>query len=307
MPHPQARDPPLVRARGADRNRRFLTGGYRRVPGAGHAQLLGRLLRGSGCAARAGSGRGGARGLVQLRRRGGGASIPWVWQKTTPEEAIAVRERGSVAALRQRIGKLADSPGLVRVADLATRAAVNAPTEGRPLYAGLRALPVPAEPLARLWHAATLLREHRGDGHNAALLAHGIGGTVPRADRTLDGDEARAVRPASPPTQGPTGRSRRPVAQPRPRGRLRRINRRRSGDQGADRGAHRRTRGSGVRRTHTRRTRRADHRARTYRCCCMRRRPQADPVARTWDHPPLAMRRETITCASRAAGSSRGA
>ncbi len=103
--------------------------------------------------------------------------IPWVWGKTTPEEAIAVRERGSAAALRQMAGKLADSPGLVRVADLATRAAVSAPTEGRPLYAGLRALDVPEEPVARLWHAATLLREHRGDGHNAALLAHNIGGT----------------------------------------------------------------------------------------------------------------------------------
>ena len=103
--------------------------------------------------------------------------IPWVWEKTTPEEALAVRERSSAAALRQRIGELADSPGLVRTADLATRAAVSAPTAGRPLYAGLRALDVPEEPVARLWHAATLLREHRGDGHNAALLAHGIGGT----------------------------------------------------------------------------------------------------------------------------------
>src|ERR1700722_6373154 len=103
--------------------------------------------------------------------------IPWVWGKTTPQEAIAVRERGSAAALRQNIGELADSPGLVRVADLATRAAVSAPTEGRALYAGLQALDVPGEPVARLWHAATLLREHRGDGHNAALLAHGIGGT----------------------------------------------------------------------------------------------------------------------------------
>jgi hypothetical protein len=65
----------------------------------------------------------------------------------------------------------------VRVADLATRAAVSAPTEGRVLYAGLRALDLPQEPVARLWHAATLLREHRGDGHNAALVAHGIGGT----------------------------------------------------------------------------------------------------------------------------------
>ncbi|GGT25257.1 MarR family winged helix-turn-helix transcriptional regulator [Nonomuraea spiralis] len=103
--------------------------------------------------------------------------IPWVWGKITPQEAIAVRERGSSAALRQLIGELAGSPGLVRAADLATRAAVSAPAEGRPLYAGLRALDLPEEPVARLWHAATLLREHRGDGHNAALLAHGIGGT----------------------------------------------------------------------------------------------------------------------------------
>ena len=103
--------------------------------------------------------------------------IPWVWERTTPEEAIAVRERGSAAALRQMIGERADSPALVRAADLATRAAVSAPTEGRALYAGLRALDVPEEPVARLWHAATLLREHRGDGHNAALVAHGIGGT----------------------------------------------------------------------------------------------------------------------------------
>ena len=103
--------------------------------------------------------------------------IPWVWGKTTPEEAIAVRERASTAALRAMIGELAASPGLVRAADLATRAAVSAPTEGRALYAGLRALDVPGEPVARLWHAATLLREHRGDGHNAALVAHGIGGT----------------------------------------------------------------------------------------------------------------------------------
>lgn len=103
--------------------------------------------------------------------------IPWVWQKTTPQEAIAVRERGSVAALRARLGELGDSPGLARVAELALRAAESAPTEGRALYAGLRALQVPEEPVARLWHAATLLREHRGDGHNAALLTHGIGRT----------------------------------------------------------------------------------------------------------------------------------
>ena len=107
--------------------------------------------------------------------------IPWVWGRTTPEQAIAVRQQGSVAELRRRIGELADSSGLVRAADLATRAATSAPTDGRALYAGLRALDVPEEPVARLWHAATLLREHRGDGHNAVLLAHGIGGTAAHA------------------------------------------------------------------------------------------------------------------------------
>ena len=103
--------------------------------------------------------------------------IPRVWDTTTPEAALAAREQGSVAALRRILGDLADAPALARAADLATRAATSAPTEGRVLYAALRALPLPEEPVARLWHAATLLREHRGDGHIAALVVEGIGGT----------------------------------------------------------------------------------------------------------------------------------
>jgi len=103
--------------------------------------------------------------------------IPRVWDTTTPEAALAAREQGAVAALRRILGDLADTPGLARAADLATRAATSAPTEGRILYAALRALPLPEQPVARLWHAATLLREHRGDGHNVALVAAGIGGT----------------------------------------------------------------------------------------------------------------------------------
>jgi len=103
--------------------------------------------------------------------------IPRVWDRITPEAALAARQQGSVAALRRILGDLADTSGLARAADLATTAATGAPTEGRILYAALRALPLPEEPVARLWHAATLLREHRGDGHIAALVAAGIGGT----------------------------------------------------------------------------------------------------------------------------------
>src|SRR6204780_1572990 len=103
--------------------------------------------------------------------------IPYVWDIATPEAVLAARERGCAAAVRRILADLADSRGVTRAADLATKAATSAPIEGRALYAGLRTLPIPGEPVARLWHAANLLREHRGDGHIAALVSERIGGT----------------------------------------------------------------------------------------------------------------------------------
>ncbi|MFG1805691.1 MarR family transcriptional regulator [Streptomyces sp. NPDC049040] len=104
--------------------------------------------------------------------------IPSAWETIPPEASVAARERGSAASLRRILGEeLAGSPGLVRAADLTTRAATSAPTEGRVMYAGMRTLEVPGDPVARLWHSATMLREHRGDGHIAALVASRIGGT----------------------------------------------------------------------------------------------------------------------------------
>jgi hypothetical protein len=103
--------------------------------------------------------------------------IPRVWDVITPDASLAARQRGCVLALRRILGDLAAAPGLARTADLLTKAAISPPPTGRPLYAGLRALPLPQEPIARLWHAANLLREHRGDGHIVALVANRIGGT----------------------------------------------------------------------------------------------------------------------------------
>ncbi|GAA1850219.1 hypothetical protein GCM10009836_32520 [Pseudonocardia ailaonensis] len=102
--------------------------------------------------------------------------IPSAWDTAPPEASLAARERGSAASVRRILGVLADSPGLVRAADLTTKAATSAPTVGRVMYAGMRTVPVPSEPVARLWHSATMLREHRGDGHIAALVGAGIGG-----------------------------------------------------------------------------------------------------------------------------------
>ena len=115
-----------------------------------------------------------------------GRHIPKVWSTTTPEAAIAARQEGCVKALRRILGDLVDTPDFARAVELLTQAATSAPLEGRPLYAALRTLPLPEEPVARLFHAASLLREHRGDGHVAALMAEGIGGLEAHVLLALD-------------------------------------------------------------------------------------------------------------------------
>jgi hypothetical protein len=65
--------------------------------------------------------------------------------------------------------------------------------EGRALFAANRALPWPQEPTAALWHACTLLREHRGDGHVAALAAAGLGGREANVLQTAAGVVPRGV------------------------------------------------------------------------------------------------------------------
>src|SRR5690349_17814420 len=112
--------------------------------------------------------------------------IPKVWNTATPEEAHAARERGCVAALRRILADFVGSPELERAAELLAKASVSAPTDGRVMYAGLRALPMPEEPMTRLWFAANMLREHRGDGHIAALMSEGIGGLESHVLCSLD-------------------------------------------------------------------------------------------------------------------------
>ena len=79
-----------------------------------------------------------------------------------------------MAALR-RYG-VGDDDDLGTAAELAAKAARSAALDGRPLFAANLALDWPEEPVAKLWHAATLLREQRGDGHVAVLTTLGISG-----------------------------------------------------------------------------------------------------------------------------------
>ena len=110
-------------------------------------------------------------------------AIPGVWELITPEEALRVRMAGATEALQRLLaGQEADAAA---AADLLWRAIGELDFSGRVLAAADAALPVPVpgDGLARLWLAATVLREHRGDGHFAALAA---------AD--IDGCEAVALR-----------------------------------------------------------------------------------------------------------------
>jgi hypothetical protein len=104
-------------------------------------------------------------------------ALPAVWGMVTPEQALAARTAGAVAAIR-RLTTDADGTGEAqsKAADLLAAAIDELDMSGRPLGAPNAALPIPDEPVARLWHATTVLREHRGDGHIAALVAAGVDG-----------------------------------------------------------------------------------------------------------------------------------
>jgi hypothetical protein len=99
-----------------------------------------------------------------------GRALPDAWAYTTPERAIAARE----AAVDAALADLGVPSEVDDAAELAWRAAQAADCAGRPLAAANQALPRPSRPRVALWQATSVLREHRGDGHNAVLVTRGI-------------------------------------------------------------------------------------------------------------------------------------
>ncbi|WP_203710812.1 SCO6745 family protein [Asanoa siamensis] len=100
-------------------------------------------------------------------------ALPDVWSRATPAEALAARAAGARKSLESL---LADAGPVDEAAALLREAASAVPTAGRALGAANAALPWPTDPIDVLWQAATILREHRGDGHVAALLVAGLDG-----------------------------------------------------------------------------------------------------------------------------------
>ena len=151
------------------------------------------------------SGGGGHGDLLQLRAGAGSARVASRLGVRLPGRRVAgprgLGSGGATPIRRDRCQRHGPA------ADLLEKAARSAPLDGHPLFAANRALPWPDEPVAKLWHAATLLREHRGDGHVALLVGAGVSGRdsnvlhcasdrVPREfimlSRQYDDDEWRA-------------------------------------------------------------------------------------------------------------------
>src|SRR6202451_1484508 len=103
-------------------------------------------------------------------------AIPDAWALASPEAILGARLNAADASLREAWGDRVDSAEVAEAAELATVAALAAVQwpHGRPLCGPQAGRPWPAAPHLALWHAQTLLREFRGDGHVALLTTAGL-------------------------------------------------------------------------------------------------------------------------------------
>jgi hypothetical protein len=103
--------------------------------------------------------------------------IPRAWELASPAAVVAARFEAADAVLTRLLGPdVIASADMTTISGLVREAASGCAVEGRPLYAGHAGLDWPDAPHLVLWHGLSLLREHRGDGHIAALVAVGLSG-----------------------------------------------------------------------------------------------------------------------------------
>ena len=116
------------------------------------------------------------------------SSIPQAWALASPQAVIGARFAAVDAALTRLLGPdIIASPDMVTLAGLAREATRGCRPEGRPLYAGHADLDWPQPPHLVMWHALSLLREHRGDGHICALAGAGLSGLEALVTHTATG------------------------------------------------------------------------------------------------------------------------
>jgi hypothetical protein len=117
-----------------------------------------------------------------------GRCIPRAWELARPDTIVGARFAAVDAALTRLLGPdLLASPDMITLAGLTREAAAGCRPEGRPLYAGHADLDWPDAPHLVMWHALSLLREHRGDGHICALVAAELSGLESLVTHTATG------------------------------------------------------------------------------------------------------------------------
>lgn len=119
-------------------------------------------------------------------------ALPEAWEILPRQEALELRLEVVDRALRRILGNRVNGPEITGAAGLLRRATEGLDVPGRPLYAAHAALPWPDAPHLALWHACTLLREHRFDGHNIALAAAELDGVSSHVAMVARGHGNRA-------------------------------------------------------------------------------------------------------------------
>ena len=102
-------------------------------------------------------------------------AIPDAWKFADPATVVACRMTSAADALRHHL----DRPEIVSLAELSGllwEGIAGCRFEGRPLASGWSQLSRPEDAVASAWLAATVLREHRGDGHVLAAVGAGLRG-----------------------------------------------------------------------------------------------------------------------------------
>jgi hypothetical protein len=102
-------------------------------------------------------------------------SVDVGWTKVGAATICAARTAGSTAQLVRILGP--EPEGLNRATELLAGAVAPLRPEGRPLFAGLRSLGLPGDPMGDMWRLADCLREYRGDAHTAAWTSAGFDAT----------------------------------------------------------------------------------------------------------------------------------
>jgi hypothetical protein len=113
--------------------------------------------------------------------------IPRAWTLAPPADIVAARFTVADLAMRRLLGDAMGTPELSEAGKLARAATLGLAPESRPLFAAHAELGCPEEPHLMLWHAATLLREYRGDGHLMALQIAGLSGIESIVTHTATG------------------------------------------------------------------------------------------------------------------------